>query len=249
MLTLIWTVSGEGKADGLLGPVGSKERAFSCTWSSRRPISSCCFLIWRFRSWNSEVLPEIAFELGETWQSHGVMVSGDFAHVAVKAPLLGRRLFSYCYKPGLIVLVTSIYFYEIFTQKTITVHNDLDIFNINLKLSKLKFLSPVSSLLILCLVLVAWMRLLIYCCYQLPWTWGLKTPSPSLAIEGLHCISGATWRTLLLGFAKSTLGFGRRALAIFLLVLKTMMGLKLPDGDLVKRTLFPLWTLCMYPWL
>ena len=59
------------------------------------------------------------------------MVSGDFAHVAVKAPLLGWWLFSYCYKLGVIVtldqLVTSIYFYEIFTQKTITVHNDLDI--------------------------------------------------------------------------------------------------------------------------
>ena len=59
------------------------------------------------------------------------MVSGDFAHVAVKALLLVRWLFSYRYKPGLIVtldrLVTSIYFYEIFTQKTITVHNDLDI--------------------------------------------------------------------------------------------------------------------------
>ena len=59
------------------------------------------------------------------------MVSGHFAHVAVKALLLGRRLFSYRYKPGLIVtldwLVTSTYFYKIFTQKTITVHNDLDI--------------------------------------------------------------------------------------------------------------------------
>ena len=58
-------------------------------------------------------------------------MSRDFAHVAVKAPLLGRRLFSYCYKPGLTVtldqLVTSIYFYEIFTQNTITVHNDLGI--------------------------------------------------------------------------------------------------------------------------
>ena len=59
------------------------------------------------------------------------MVSGHFAHVAVKALLLGRRLFSYRYNLGLIVtldwLVTSTYFYKIFTQKTITVHNDLDI--------------------------------------------------------------------------------------------------------------------------
>ena len=31
------------------------------------------------------------------------MMSGDFAHVAVKALLLGRRLFSYRYKPGLSV--------------------------------------------------------------------------------------------------------------------------------------------------
>ena len=79
--------------------------------------------------------------------------------------------------------------------------------NINLKLSKLRFLSPVSSLLILCLVLVVWMRLLMYCCYQMPWTWGLKTPSPSLAIEGLSLYLWSNVTNIVAVFCKINIRF------------------------------------------
>ena len=147
------------------------------------------------------------------------MVSGHFAHVAVEALLLGRRLFSYRYKPGLIVtldwLVTSTYCYKIFLQKTVTVHNDLDILILTFKLSKLKFLIPVSSLLILCLVLVTWMRLLMYCCYQLPWTWGLKTPSPSLAIEGLSLYLWSNMTNIVAGFCKINIRFWKTCTGYF----------------------------------
>lgn len=147
------------------------------------------------------------------------MVSGHFAHVAVEALLLGRRLFSYHYKPGLIVtldwLVTSTYCYKIFTQKTVTVHPLFRHLNINLKLSKLKFLSPVSSLLILCLVLVTWMRLLMYCCYQLPWTWGLKIPSPSLAIEGLSLYLWSNVTNTVAGFCKINIRFWKTCTGYF----------------------------------